>query len=341
MKKGRWVWLLALTLLLALGCGAEKTEAPDEEISEVDAAIEAAKEAYASAEEDEDKLAILGEFLAEYPESEHTADVLNAAIYLLVDEMDRREEAYALVEGTIAELEDAEVLFASRMQLAKLHGKTGRVEELTTLARSMGEEHEFVFTDHYELMEIAADAEAWDLLKEQAEAGLTFATEDAYLAQYPEMTDEEVARGAVRRVTYCKTYEGWALANQGRYEEAEAAYAEAEAAYDTSHALLGIDETDLTLYRGKSLALAGKHEAALELLRREAVLGSDDAKKTYAASWNEVHGSEAGLEENLWAMRNEFAVPLPEFTLADYDGNDVSASDFEGKVLVLAAWNPG
>jgi hypothetical protein len=346
MSKERTAWLLALVLLATLGCGTDDREAvesagPEDEMSEVDRAEAAASEAYAEAETPEDKLAVVRSFLAEYPESEHTANAVSAGVYLLTEELDRPEEAYELVNGTLAVLEDPEVVHEVRMELADLHARTGRVDELAELVGTIEAERDLLFTDHYRFMEIAAEAEAWDLLRDQAEAGTAFATAAAYQAQYPEMTEAESDRGGSRRMTYCKTYEGWALANLGQHDEALAAFALAEEASDTSHALLGIDDTELSLHWGKTLALLGDHAGAMDKLAVEAVLGSEEAQDVYRECWTALHGSEEGLEDKLWALRNEHAVPLPEFTLADYDGNEVSSADFAGKVLVIATWNPG
>jgi hypothetical protein len=87
--------------------------------------------------------------------------------------------------------------------------------------------------------------------------------------------------------------------------------------------------------------MTGEPAEALEKLLVEALFGSDEALTAYTEGWSAAHGSEGGLDEHLWAMRLELAPTLPEFTLADYDGENVSSKEFAGDVLLITAWNPG
>ena len=341
MKKQNWTWLLCVAMLAALGCGQSEPPAansPAEELSEVD---QAAEETWATWEETEDpevKVRLARDFLARYPDSDHTGDFLGSAVYHYTESLDRPDEAYELVTGTLNQVEDPDARLEAQMQLAVLHSKTGRLEELSELAGSMAEEHDFQFTDHLELMELATEAGAWNLAIEQAETGLAFATPEAFKAQWPDYDDEYAARASRRRTAYCEAYQGWAEANLGQYDAALASFTNGVEA--TSYSLLGVDETPLHLYWGQTLNLMGEPEDAMDRLSVEALFGSKEAKQAYAEAWVAAHGTKEGLEERLWALRQEHAKPLPQFALPNYEGETFESTEHIGDVLLIAAWNP-
>ncbi len=347
MTKPSWAWLLCAALLATWSCGKSEQPSDDaspvadaatEELSEVD---QVAEETWAIWEETEDpevKVGLARDFLARYPDSDHTGDFLESAVYHLTESLDRPEDAYEIVETTLSKVEDPNARLETQMQLAVLHSKAGRLEELSALADSMAEEHSFQFTDHLELMELATEAGAWDLAIEQANDAMAFATPEAFKAQWPEYSDEYAARAGQRRNAYCKAYQGWAEANLGQYEAALASFS--SGADDTSYSLLGVDETPLHIYWGKTLLAQGEPEAAMDKLKAEALFGSKDAKETFAESWVSTRGSADGLEEHLWALRQEHAKPLPQFALPNYDGETFESTEHIGDVLLIAAWNP-
>jgi hypothetical protein len=347
MIKRSWMWLLCIALLATWGCGKTEQPAADtstgddaamEELSEVD---QAAEETWAIWEETEDpevKVGLARDFLERYPDSDHTGDFLGSAVYHFTESLDRPDEAYDLVTGTLTQVEDPDTRLETQMQLAVLHSKTERLEELSELASSMAEEHDFQFTDHLELMELATEAGAWNLVIEQAEDGMAFATPEAFKAQWPDLSDEYAERAGQRRNAYCKAYQGWAQENLGQHEAALASFS--SGVDDTSYSLLGVDETPLHLYWGKTLLLQGEPDVAMDKLNAEALFGSKEAKETFAEAWSASHGSEEGLEERLWALRQEYSKPLPQFALPNYEGKTFESTEFIGDVMLIAAWNP-
>jgi len=313
-------------------------DAATEELSEVD---QAAEETWAIWEETEDpevKVGLARDFLERYPDSDHTGDFLGSAVYHYTESLDRPDEAYELVETTLSKVEDPDARLEAQMQLAVLHSKTGRLEELSTLADSMAEEHDFQFTDHLRLMELATEAGAWNLVIEQAEDGLAFASPEAFKAQWPDFSDEDAALFGRRRFAYCMAYKGWAQENLGEHEVALATFS--GAADDTTYSLLGVDDTPLHLYWGKTLLLQGEPDAAMDKLNAEALFASKEAKETFAEAWSAAFGSEEGLEERLWALRQEYSKPLPQFALPNYEGETFESTEFIGDVMLIAAWNP-
>jgi hypothetical protein len=259
-------------------------------------------------------------------------------VYHYTESLDRPDEAYELVKTILSEVEDTDTRLEAQMQLAVLHSKTGRLEELSTLADVMADEHSFQFTDHLRLMELATEAGAWNLVIEQAEDGSAFATPEAFKAQWPDYDDEYAARAGRRRNAYCKAYQGWAEANLGQYEAALASFS--SGVDNTSYSLLGVDETPLHLYWGKTLLLQGEPDAAMDKLKAEALFGTKDAKETFAEAWVAENGGQEGLQERLWSLRQEYAKPLPQFALPNYEGETFASTEHIGDVMLIAAWNP-
>ena len=342
MTKQRSPWVLCVVLLASWGCGRSETptaaDAATEEVSEVDRAAEETWATWDETEDSEVKVGLARDFLGRFPDSDHTGDFLGSAVYHLTESLDRPDEAYQLVESTLSKVEDADTRLEAQMQLALLHSKTGRLEDLSALADAMAEEHDFQFTDHLELMELGTEAGAWNLVLEQADDALAFATPEAFKTQWPDYDDEYAARAGRRRTAYCMAYRGWAEANLDRYEAALASFT--RGVEDTSYSLLGVDETPLHLYWGKTLTLRGEPEEAMRRLAVEALFGSKEAMEAYTEAWIAAHGSEDGLDERLWALRQEHAKPLPEFALPDYEGETFESSEFIGDVMLIAAWNP-
>ena len=105
MKPKRWLLVVCLVVMVVGACGqrAEEVskaaaEGSKEELSAVEKAAEEADEAIDAAETPEEKLAIALDFLDRYPVSEETGTgFLDSAVYWLVEELDRPEEAYELV----------------------------------------------------------------------------------------------------------------------------------------------------------------------------------------------------------------------------------------------------
>ncbi|MGB3563298.1 MAG: hypothetical protein WBC09_09620 [Thermoanaerobaculia bacterium] len=346
MKPTGWLLMVCVVVMVAGGCSRRTgevtkatAEGSEQDLSAVEKAAEEADKAIDATENPEEKLAIALDFLDRYPVSEDTGTgFLDSAVYWLVEDLDRPEEAYELVEGILSQVEDPDTKLEVQMNLAILHSKTGRTAELEELALVMAREHDFQYTDYYQVMEMATRAEAWELAVDQAEASLAFATPEAYQSQYPDMTAEESEQGGHRRVALSSAYKGWAQANLGRAEEAVATFA--AAAPSTSYSFLGADDTPLHLYWGKTLLLQGDAKGALEKLEVEAIHGDAEAGEVFRQAWIAANGGEAGLEERLWTLREEKAKPLPEFTLTDYDGNSLRSSGFAGDVMVVVAWHP-
>ena len=330
---------LGLLLLASWACTVEDAQlGSDADTTAVELAADETDAAYEAADSSAEKVAILTGFLRKHPESDDTGPFLGRAVNLYLEDLEQPDEAYALVEELLGRVEDPEVVWEVQQKVAVLHARTGHLEELRSLVATMAAEHEFTFTNYYELMELAEEVEAWDLVIEQAEASLVTANAEAMKAQYDDVTDEQAEIWAPRRKAFAASFKGWAQANIGQLEQAEATFS-AALPY-TTYSLLGTDETPLHYQWARTLMLAGNPEGALDKLGPMAVFGEDREQKAYREAWIASRGSNAGLEEKLWSLRGEHAQLLPAFTLSDYEGGTWSTRDRAGGVLLIAAWHP-
>lgn len=343
MKTPRWSWLLILVLTVSVGCSSpqEPTAEPAAEVtaeSDVEVAIDALDEAWDATEDPEEKVALAQGFLEDFPDSEYTDDVLEAVIEPMVEELEQEDEAYVLFQQAMMGITDPEIKLEAQKQLAVLHSKTGHLEELNALVSALAEEHEFKYTDYLDLMETAVEAEAWELAIQQANASLALATPEAFKAQYEDMSDDEAQKWGRRREAFSAAHKGWAQENLGQHEAALATFA--DNTDKTTYSFLGSDDTPLQLNWGKSLTRQGEPQKAMEILEIEAVYGSEEAKNAYREAWVALHGSEEGLEEMLWSLRQDHAKELPDFALADYEGQMIDTTELAGNVILVAAWHP-
>ena len=88
---------------------------------------------------------------------------------------------------------------------------------------------------------------------------------------------------------------------------------------------------------GCAYAMAGQSEQAIDALKKAVAAGAADADQYQADSDLESIRDTAEFKELIVAIRkkDEFAF---DFSLADLDGNEVSLSDFKGKVVVADIW---
>jgi len=344
MKTPQWTGLLILVLVVSFGCSqteeptAESVAESTDESSALEVAIDELSENLSVTEDPEKKAVLIREYLSQFPESEYTGEVLRAAIEPLVDELHRPEEAYDLFNEVMVQLTDPEIKLDAQKQLAVLHSKTGRLDELDALATAMEAEHDFQYTDYLDLMDTAVEAEAWELAIQQADASLALATPEAFRAQYDDISDEDVQRWGRRREAFSAAHKGWAQENLGQHEAALSTFA--DNADKTTYSFLGADDTPLRQNWGKSLIRQGEPERAMDVLEVEALYGSHEAKDAYKEAWVAAHGSEEGLEENLWSLRQEKSKALPQFALANYDGETIDTANFSGNVMLVVSWAP-
>lgn len=330
----RTLAVLALVPIALASCGRAKPPAGE--------AHAAAEKAYRAAATPAEKVAILREFLATYPESEHTLDALRPAVYYLVERLDAAAEAEALVRDLLEQVQAPairrEVLLARLEPLAAL----GDAATLATTVAAAIDIAPLDYAENDDAVDAALRATAWPLALERAEAGLLQAGPDAVRADFPDrtFTDDEIREAVARRWAAMLAGKGWALANLERPDEALAALAEA-AEHDTPE-FTGDSANRIGSYRGRILLRLGRHREALQALAADALFGGDeDALTAMREAYVALHGGDTGLDAYLWSTRLAAAPRVPDFELPDYQGRPRAFSSLRGgEVTLLAFWFP-
>jgi tetratricopeptide (TPR) repeat protein len=336
MLRKTLVLCLTLVVLGTISCARQEQLGPDEE------AYKKLREASAELEAAEDKLKLAEEFLETYPDSEHAASVLGAAIYYRSEPMDDPAGAKALAEKMLPSITDPEDRFDIGLSLHRLALELDQPSPLRQVVEELAQAKKLSYVNHLNVLEAAIKTPDWELVLEHAEAAIAFADAETFRADYPddEFDDEVVERAVTRRRGNSLAYKAGALLNMDRLDEALPLFAEAEEF--TTFSYIGIPETPLYRFWGEAELVQSNPERAAELLAPEAVMGgNEEALDGLRRAYNELNGSEEGFDDYLWETRQKLARAVDDFSLPTYDGEIISLSGLKGKVVMLNFWNPG
>ena len=338
MKRKLTVMIFIAAVSLATGCG-QQTEQPAEDPAR--AAYTAFRDAYLDAGTKAEQVALVERFVTEHPTNRY-AGYYVVDIISYYDDLGEPEAAYQIVQPVLAAADDPEARFNIGMALAPVAADLGKPLDLEPLIADLEAEEALGFYQRLSVMDAAAKTGAWELEERHADEILSRATPQAYRADYPdrEFSDDEVAARVANRKVYALTHKGWSAFNQGREDEAMALFIEADGLTDKNY--VGLTGTPLETYWGNALWLQGDSERALEKLAPEVVFGdSDSAEPILRQAYAVAHGGEEGYSNYLETTRRELAPTVDDFTLLDYEGNEVSLSEVRGSsVMLLAFWFP-
>ena len=331
--------VLALMMLVGFAVGCAKTE-PTEPAEQAWSEL---SEAWNGLETAEEKSALAEGYLAEFPNTEHSGTAASVVVYYRGHEMEDPEGAYDIVSAAFDQIDEPAQRFEVGMEMLSLADSVDVPLDLAQLADNLKSERPLTYGEHQQVFETATDLENWSLAKEHASAAGGLATPEAYQADYPdrEFTEEELAERVQRRRATALAYEGWAAHNEGNPEMAFAKFAAADDVGSVSY--LGVPNTPLYTFWGRAALAEGEIESAIELLGAEAAFGSNSSTaKTYLReAYVAKNGDDEGFDEFMWSTRNELATTVDDFTLLDYQGNEVSLAEVSaGKVTLLAFWFP-
>lgn len=331
--------ILTLVVLVGLAGGCAKQE----QTSPADQAWSELVEAWNGLETAEEKATMAGNYLAEFPDTEHSGSMAGMVVYYRGHEMDDPQGAYDVVAPVFEQIEDPEQRFSVGMEMFSLADSVEVPLELAEIADTLAAQRPLTYGENQQVVETAAELEEWSIAAAHASAASNLATPEAYRADYPdrEFSDEDVAERAGRRKATSLAYDGWAAYNLGDTELAFARFAAADDVGSVSY--LGVPNTPLYTFWGRAALAEGDLDSAIKMLGAEAAFGNDGSgaevylREAYAAK----NGDEEGFDEFLWATRNELATAVDDFTLLDYEGNEISMADVStGKVTLLAFWFP-
>ena len=335
----RRITILALVAFVGLAGACAKQEQEDP----AEVAWSELVEAWNGLETAEEKAALAESYLADFPDTEHSGSMASVVVYYRGHEMEDPQAAYDIVAPVFEQIEDPEQRFAVGMEMLDLADSVEVPLELAEVADDLAAQRPLTYGEHQQVVESAADLEEWSIAAEHAGAATGLATPEAYQADYPdrEFTDEDLAERAQGREATSLAYEGWAAYNMGDTELAFARFAAADDVGSVSY--LGVPNTPLYTFWGRAALGEADFDSAIEFLGAEAAFGNDGSgaevylREAYAAK----NGDEEGFDEFLWTTRNELATTVDDFTLLDYEGNEISMANVStGKVTLLAFWFP-
>jgi len=334
MRRWSLLVLVALAAMVTAQCARKPAETADDAWQKARAELEKTSGT-------EETIAILRGYLEHYPVTDRTVDLLDYLADLEGKEAGRPAETEGLVREILPQItneDDRFELDKLLVRLIALEGDEGRLSEAVAkveAARSL------TFSDRLDLLQALVDGRAWRLALDQADAALDQTSAEAYRAEHPDTTlsNDEITTITTARKVEVLADRGWALANLGRTDEALADFHGAEPLATTSYP--GVPKSPLFRYWGHVELEQGNAKRALELLAPDAVMGGNaEAMADLRRAWETVFPGETGFDEWVWTKRGELARTIEGFTLADYDGREVSLGDFSGKVILLAFWFP-
>ena len=327
-------------LLLGLACAPK---APDAEAVKktADAAYEKASAAVDVAKTPREKVAVCAAFLRQYPESDHTQDMLETALYYQLDEVKDAAGAKPIVEGLLAAVGDKELLRKIKIASLPMWAKLKDTEMVKARVRevSIGP---MSFDERMTIANAGIEAGLWQVVHEYASGAMMVATPDAFKADNPgrEFAPDRLERYVNLRKAEALAADAWAKANLGQFELALAGFEEARPV--TNFSYLGSSETNFNLWLGRTLLMQKDYDKAFATLTPDAVFGgTPEALAALKEVFVAKTGSEFGFEAKLEELRNSLAKTVVDFTLPDYAGKEMTyRKQKEGKVMLLAFWFP-
>lgn len=335
----RGVTILTLTVLIGLvgGCAQQEAINPAEE------AWSELAEAWSDLETAEEKTKLAEEYLAKYPDTEHSGLLARRVVYYRGHEMEDPQGAFDAVNAALNQIEDPEQRFVASMSLFDLADSVEVPYNIGEVASALETVRPLSYDEHQWVVETATDLEEWAHADQHAHAAFLLATPENFRSEYPdrEFSDEKVAAMVRHRKGQSLAYEAWALYNKGDTELAFTRFAEADAIGSVSY--VGVPDNPLYTFWGRAALAEGDIDKAVELLGAETLFGQSSSRseaylrEAYVAK----NGDEDGYDEFLWATRNKLARAVDDFTLLDYTGHPVNLTDVStDKVTLLAFWFP-
>lgn len=329
--------LFRVTVILVMLCACTLAVSAQESVEQT---IDSLMTVYDAAPDDAAKLAICKDVLHKYPVSNYTVPLLGVAKdhSAALDKMDDFVQFAEEIRGLVT---DAKMQKGIDRLLLEAYGEAKLLDKLNILADKLASGDEQNFNLYFDLMKAYAGVEQWDNVLAYSDRARPFATPEAYKNDYPDrkMDDEELQERARNREGMIYTYSGWAKARKGMLDKAFEDFEAADAR--TKRMYLGDTYGELDYFWGRTLALSGKLDQALDRLAAKAIFGEDEeSQAAMREAYIKKHGSEDQYGAFIETQRIRLARRIDDFSLKGYSGEDLTLSSFAGKVIVLSFWFP-
>ncbi len=190
------VLILSLVLVAAMGCAP--TEPPK---ADAETAFDQMWDILDEIEAPGERVPILEQFIADYPDTERAEDALGDVIYYRTEEMDDLPGAIAVARATLAKTSDPELRFKIGLRVHDLSARSGEPTDLAAVAGELAAHRELGFIDHLDVVERAEKSGSWEVMLDHATAMDAHANAAAFRAAYPDddFSDERVEHSVNRR----------------------------------------------------------------------------------------------------------------------------------------------
>jgi hypothetical protein len=289
----------------------------------------------------EDRMALTKGYLAEYPETKHTAPLLGHVFYYQGEAQGDVPGAIAYAEGIRQKIEDPAIAREVDIKLVELYGRADMVDEMLALAGKLEADGALKFGDYWRIIEVGTKNGDWDVVRRYCEKAAPLTTAEVYREEWSqyEFTDEEATRAAKNRKGMLATKDGWAKANTDKVEAALADFVAAGGLINRNY--LDIPDYDLNLHWANTLLKTGDYGGAIEKFAPDAlIMGNDEALEGLKKAYVGKNGGEAGFDDYTQKLHRKIAKNVDDFELPDYEGKKHRFSDLRGEVTLLSFWFP-
>lgn len=331
----------AIFLLVCFGLGAAGFAPAEKSGKDAEAAYKSMMETRHTFPDVNDRMALTKGYLAEYPETKHTARLLGHVFYYQGVASGDAPGAIAYAENIRHGIEGPEIAQDVDIKLVELYGEAGMTDKMLALAERLEADGALKFGDYWNIIEAGTKNDEWDVVHRYCGKAAPLTTVDTYRKEWSQydFTDEEAERAAQNRKGMLAAKDGWAKANTGKTEEALVDFAKAEGTINRSY--LDIPDYDLSLYWGRTLLLTGDYDGAIERFAPDAlIMGNEEALEGLKKAYVGKNGGEGEFDEYIQQLHGKIARDVDDFELPDYDGESHRFSDLRGKVTLLTFWFP-
>lgn len=334
---------LILSAFVVAGCGdgEQGNESAARRVTTADDAYEEVLKKRKVMDSMDERLALTREFLAEFPESEHTARAVDAVFYYLAEQRGDTSGAIAYAETIRDRIDDPDIAQAVDRVMVGLYAKAGMAGKMAILADRLAEAGALDFDDHWNVVEGAVKAEDWRLVRDYCARAREMANAEGCKADEPnrEFSEEELSDAVNNRVGMLLVKEAWARANQGDTGAALADFARADKLIPRYY--FDIPEYGLNVHWARTLIMEGKFESAIERLATDGlVMRNESAMAALEAAYVGLHGDRSGFEAYTAELHHRVARTIDDFEMPDYAGVRRRFSDLRADVTLLAFWFP-